>query len=219
MNGPHDLGGQQGFGPVRPDPDPSCFHAPWESRAFALTLAMGATGTWTLDATRHARESLPPAEYLRSSYYRIWWRGLWSQLLSNGLVSEQELLTGQVIDAAKAVRRVLDAGDVARAMAAGASTGRPLARPAAYAVGERVRARRMNPTHHTRLPRYVRGCEGTIAIVHGAHVFPDANAHGQGEAPQWLYCVRFDARDLWGPDTTADAVHVDCWQSYLERAA
>ena len=52
--------------------------------------------------------------------------------------------------------------------------------------------------------------------LHGAHVFPDSNALGAGEKPQWLYAVRVEARDLWGPDTTATAVFVDCWEPYLE---
>ena len=56
----------------------------------------------------------------------------------------------------------------------------------------------INPTGHTRLPRYVRGRRGTIERDHGAHVFPDSNAHFQGENPQYLYTVRFAARELWG---------------------
>ena len=46
MNGVHDMGGMHGFGPVEPEPDEPVFHAEWERRAFALTLAMGATGQW-----------------------------------------------------------------------------------------------------------------------------------------------------------------------------
>ncbi|MEZ5739216.1 MAG: nitrile hydratase subunit beta [Burkholderiaceae bacterium] len=79
-----------------------------------------------------------------------------------------------------------------------------------------MRARRLNPLTHTRPPRYVRGCIGTVVGVQGASCFPDTHAHGLGEAPQWLYPVRFAAQELWGADTTADAVHVDCWESYLE---
>lgn len=218
MNGPQDLGGAQGFGPVRPDPDDRPFHAPWERRAFAMALAMGATGAWNLDGTRHARESLPPAEYLASSYYRIWWRAMEDMLLARGLVGPDELREGRVIDAPRPLARVLSADAVEAAMQRGGPTGRPATAPARFSAGERVRARLLNPAGHTRLPRYVRGREGTISIVHGVHVFPDAHAHGAGEAPQWLYSVRFAAADLWGPDTTADAIHVDCWESYLQPA-
>ena len=58
----------------------------------------------------------------------------------------------------------------------------------------------MHPVGHTRLPRYARGRAGVVERVHGAHVLPDANAHGAGEQPQWLYTVRFAARELWGDD-------------------
>lgn len=76
----------------------------------------------------------------------------------------------------------------------------------------------MNPATHTRLPRYCRGKRGTIISVRGAHVFPDTNALAQGEHPQWLYTVQFEAAELWGPDTTASSVCVDCWEPYLEQA-
>ena len=72
MNGVHDMGGLQSFGPVQPEADEPPFHAPWEKRALALTLAMGATGSWNIDQSRAARESLPPGKYLTSSYYQIW---------------------------------------------------------------------------------------------------------------------------------------------------
>src|SRR5262249_43840223 len=76
VNGPHDLGGAQGFGPVRPEPDEPVFHAEWERRALALQLAMSATGTWSIDESRFARERTPPAEYLAASYYEKWMLGL-----------------------------------------------------------------------------------------------------------------------------------------------
>ncbi|HEX7761789.1 MAG TPA: SH3-like domain-containing protein, partial [Caulobacteraceae bacterium] len=87
-----------------------------------------------------------------------------------------------------------------------------------FAVGEAVRARNLNPAGHTRLPRYVRGHPGLITRWHGVHIFPDANAHGQGEQPQPLYQVRFEAADLWGDVTQKSAVYLDLWESYLEPA-
>ena len=62
MNGPQDLGGQAGFGPVAPEPGEPVFHAAWERRAMALTVAAGAMGHWSIDESRHARESLHPAD-------------------------------------------------------------------------------------------------------------------------------------------------------------
>lgn len=219
MNGPQDLGGAHGFGPVTPEPDEPIFHAPWERRAFALTIAMGATGAWPLDAARHARESIPPARYLASSYYEIWLQGLETLLVERGLVTAEELERGAALEPPAALPRTLRADAVAATLARGSPTARPAATAARFAPGDTVRTLNRHPARHTRLPRYARGRLGTIASVHGAHVFPDTVAHGLGEQPQWLYTVRFDARELWGPDTTAGSVCVDCWEPYLEPAA
>ena len=216
MNGVHDLGGMQNFGPIRPEIDEPRFHAQWERRTFALTIAMGATGQWSLDQSRALRERLPAAQYLANSYYQIWLDGLCGLLLERGLVTHAELQDGLMRELPRAALRVLKAEQVDPALARGAPTGRPIAGAARFAVGDRVQAKVMNPTGHTRLPQYCRGKPGTIAIVHGPHVFPDANASGRGEQPEWLYSVRFAAQELWGADTTSTAVHVDCWESYLE---
>lgn len=91
MNGVHDLGGMHGFGPVvREDPEP-VFHAEWERRAFALTLAMGAWGRWNLDMARFARERMPPAEYLAASYYERWLFGLEQLLVEHGFLTREEI--------------------------------------------------------------------------------------------------------------------------------
>jgi nitrile hydratase len=219
VNGPQDLGGQHGFGPVRPEADEPLFHDAWERRALALTVAMGASGAWNLDAARHARESMPPAQYLSSGYYTIWIDALERLMLERGLVSAAELADGRPREASRPLARRLDAASVPAALAAGSPTLRPAGAPARFAPGDAVRARRMNPESHTRLPRYLRGCVGTVVALHGAHVFPDTHARGEGEQPCWLYTVRFDAHALWGPDTTASSVSVDCWEPYLEPLA
>jgi len=60
---------------------------------------------------------------------------------------------------------------------------------------------------------------GTVELLHGAHVFPDTNAHGAGEQPDWLYTVRFDASELWGRSGDATvSVSIDAWEAYLEPA-
>ena len=86
-----------------------------------------------------------------------------------------------------------------------------------FAVGDGVTARNIQPAGHTRLPRYARGKPGVIARVQGVFVFPDSNAMGQGEQPQYLYAVRFTARDLWGEAAGAgDSLYLDMWDSYLD---
>jgi nitrile hydratase len=216
MNGVHDMGGMQDFGPVAPEADEPRFHYPWERRAFALQLAMGATGAWSLDQARSARESLPPAQYLASSYYEIWFAGLVALMRERGLVSAAEIASGRKHEPPKALPRRLDGNSVAAALARGASTQRPLPGTPRFAPGDAVRTVNVNPPGHTRLPRYCRGKPGTIVAIHGAHVYPDANARGGGENPHWLYTVRFAASELWGPDTSATTVHVDCFEPYLE---
>ena len=219
MNGAHDMGGMHGFGPVRPEPNEPAFHAEWERRAFALTIAMGATGEWNLDQSRFARESLPPAEYLAKSYYEIWFAGLERLLRDRGLVNDKEVEAGRALSPAKPVKRTLAAADVGRTLGRGGPTRREAPAAARFKVGDRVRAKNIHPPTHTRLPRYVRGHVGVVERVHGCHIFPDAHAQGVGEDPQWLYAVRFDGRELWGPDADASArVSVDAFEPYLEPA-
>jgi nitrile hydratase len=224
MNGVHDMGGMHGFGPVPLEDHEPLFHAPWERRALGLTLAMGATGQWNIDQSRSARESLPPATYLGSSYYRIWILALERLMARRGLVTEEELTAGQLRTPAlpAATARALRHENVDAALARGTPTERPATSPARFAVGDRVRALNRHPASHTRLPRYVRGHVGTVVLVHGAHVFADshaASAPGQAfdEAPQWLYTVAFGGQDLWGTDAEPGLrVSVDAWESYLE---
>jgi nitrile hydratase len=206
-----------GFGRVEAEPDEPWFHAEWEKRAFGMTLAMGATGVWNLDTSRHARESLHPAEYLSSSYYEIWTKGLEKLVLQAGLVAEDELKAGRALGPPKPVKRVLKPDDVLPVLLSGGPSARAAGTAARFAVGDRVLTRNMHPRGHTRLPRYARGKHGIIEQVHGAHVFPDSNAHGQGEAPQWLYTVRFTGPELWGEEADPTlTVSIDAWESYLE---
>jgi nitrile hydratase subunit beta len=217
MNGGQDLGGMMGFGPVAAERDEPWFHATWERRAFGLTLAMGATGAWNLDMSRHARESLHPADYLSSSYYEIWTKGLEKLVAQAGLVSDEELTRGQALTEPAPVKRVLKRQEVPTVLAKGGPTDRPAEQPARFAIGDQVVTRTMHPSGHTRLPRYARGKRGLIERVHGVFVFPDSNAHGEGENPQWLYTVRFSGPELWGEEADpALAVSIDAWESYLE---
>lgn len=213
-----DLGGQSGFGPVRPEADEPWFHAEWEKRALALTLAMGATGAWTIDQSRAAREQQPG--YLGMSYYKVWTGGLERLMADRGLVTEADLAAGHAVDPPLPVKRRLAAADVAATLARGGPTERESSTPARFAVGDRVVTRAVaTPQGHTRLPRYAQGKTGTVTHLHGVHVFADASAAGLGEAPEWLYTVRFDGTALFGPgaDPTV-SVSVDAWDSYLEPA-
>lgn len=201
-----DVGGRQGFGPVAPERDEPVFHHDWERDVFALTLAMGGTGAWTLDRSRYMRETLPPAQYYGASYYEIWFAALERLLADSGVTGE-----------ASARPHPLKGGDVRARIAAGGPTSRP-GPEAMFSPGDRVTVRLGHPQHHTRVPHYVRGRTGRITAQHGCHVFPDTNAHGKGENPVPLYTVTFDAADLWGPDTTASEIAMDLFEPYLVAA-
>ena len=219
MNGAQDLGGQMGFGPIEIEEDEPNFHAKWEERAFALTLAMGMTGSWNIDTSRHARETLHPVDYLSSSYYEIWAKGLEKLMLNAGLVTAEELRAGRKIEQAKPVKRILRAEDVAKVLARGGPADRPETQAARFKVGDKVRTKRMHPEGHTRLPRYARDCIGVIEAVHGVHVFPDSNASGKGESPTWLYNVSFKGTDIWGEDSDPTlTLQIDLWGPYLDLA-
>ena len=212
-----DLGGQPGHGRVLPEPEGELFHADWEPRALALTLAMGATGAWNIDTSRSARETLP--DYAQLSYYQIWLTALEKLMTERGLVRPDELASGHAQHPALPLPRKLVAEAVPATLARGSPTVRPATAPARFHIGQQVRTRAEAPPHHSRLPAYVRGQVGVIERLHGCHVFAEAHAQVLGEQPQWLYTVVFEGTALWGAGSTPGlTVSVDAWDSTLEPA-
>lgn len=208
MRGPQDLGGRMGFGPVAPEQDESLFHADWEARALGLTLACGGLGHWSIDESRLARESLPPAVYYSSSYYEIWIRALEGLLHRHGL-----------LDRDTPHPRRLSADRVPQVLARGTPYDRPLTMLPRFAIGQRVRAKNTHPRGHTRLPGYLAGHVGVIEADRGGFVLPDSHAHGGGEAPERLYTVVFDGVEVWGRDGEPGlSISADLWESYLDPA-
>jgi nitrile hydratase len=220
VNGAQDLGGMMGFGPVVAETDEPIFHADWEKRALGVTLCCGALGEWNLDTSRHARETLHPVDYLASSYYEIWIKGLLKLLAARGLVSREEVEAGRSLAAPKPTARpALKAVDVPARLASGGPCDRPLDRAPRFQIGDRVRTRNIHPAGHTRLPRYARGKLGVVEGCQGSFVFPDTNADRKGEDPQWVYSVAFKGAELWGAESDpALSVALDCWEPYLEPA-
>ena len=217
MNGVHDMGGMQGLGPIDPEQHEPVFHEPWEARVFALVRAMGAWRKWNIDASRFQREQIPAAEYLRMSYYEKWLAGLNELMVAKGLVTAAELASGKAASHGPQSSPALTADKVPMLVSKGSPSNRTTSATPLFDPGQPIRTRNMNPLGHTRLPRYARGRAGTIDRVHGVFVFPDTNALYQGENPQYLYCVKFTARELWGAAAAAqDSVYIDLWESYLE---
>jgi nitrile hydratase subunit beta len=220
MNGVHDMGGMTCFGPVVREKDEPLFHAPWERRVFAMTmLNMGRLET--LDGFRHAVERMDPAHYLESSYYEHWLTAFEVLALEKGMLTQEELASGLASTTKMSDQPPLPPEAVPVVVSHGAPCSRKTGRQKPrFNVGDRVTTKNLHPSGHTRLPRYVRGKQGEIYIVHGTFVYPDTNAHSQGEKPQPLYCVRFDARELWGPNAARrDHLYIDLWEDYLTPVA
>ena len=219
MNGVHDMGGMQGMGPIHYERDEPVFHAPWEARVFALNLAMRAWRRWNIDAGRYEIELIPPADYLRMSYYEKWFVRLVELLVKRKLATREEIQAEAPAPNASKAEPPLTTERVGSMLRTGAAASRTAGLAPRFAPRQRVRARTINPEGHTRLPRYVRGRTGTVERDHGVYVFPDTNALFLGEKPQHVYSVRFAARELWGDQASPrDAVYLDLWDEYLEPA-
>ena len=219
MNGIHDLGGMHGFGRV-PIEESAPYHAAWELRVAAIMLGLLRRGLYNLDAFRHGIESMEPGHYLRASYFERWRTSVEQNLIRSGALRADDL---------DERRRTIDQGtkpptpqqgrDEAHAPPLGQRPGfvREIDAPPRFRNGARVRTRNLNPAGHTRLPGYARGKSGRIDRVYPGFVFPDTNAHGKGENPQYLYNVRFEASELWGDAAEpASSVAIDLFESYLE---
>ncbi len=218
MNGVHDLGGMQGFGPIQREENEPVFHARWEGRVRAMMIAGLQLGLYNLDEFRWALERMDPAEYLDASYYEKWLAAIERLYIEKGVVTQEELksrlrqphpISPSQGDPAVA-QRLLDSRP---SQPHGSPTHTPR-----FKSGDRVVAKNSHPRGHTRLPRYVRGRGGVVDRLQGSYVFPDKNALGLGQDLEYVYSVRFEARDLWGKDASAnDRVYIDLWESYLER--
>jgi nitrile hydratase len=218
MNGIHDMGGMQDMGPIHYEKDEPVFHEPWEGRVYVIRRAMGAWRKWTTDHARHEVERIPPTDYLRMSYYERWLVSTEELIVKAGLITRAELESGKPAPGSQKATPPLKTADMQTVLV------RPkVARPDAgvkpkFKVGEHVRARNVHPPGHIRLPRYARGKSGVIQKDHGIYVFPDTIVAGQGEKPQHVYSVRFQAQDLWGSQASPrHSVYLDLWDDYLER--
>jgi len=217
MDGVHDMGGMDGFGKVEPEPNEPVFHHRWEGRVVAMSRAISLVRNWTIDTSRYVVEMLSPTVYLTASYYERWFLRDVRLLTEQGLIDADEVEGGRALRPGKNLNRRFTLADVDKVTRRG-SYGRPATAPARFKIGDRVRAKNIHPTTHTRLPRYARGHVGVVERLHGAHVFPDSITTGKGEDPQWLYTVRFDGRELWGADADPKLkVSIEAFEPYLEH--
>lgn len=217
MDGIHDLGGRQGFGPVDHDETEENFHAAWEARMMGLVRAMTRPADWSTDWFRHCRELIDPVDYLTRPYFDQWMQAYAAMLVNSGVATVEEIATGRAVTPGPGLGRPMPPEAVAQAKAVAPRFDRSGARAPLFAPGDAVRARRDAPAGHTRLPGYVRGRCGTIHAVRGTHVLPDRNAYGEAVAAP-LYSVVFEAAELW-PEAAGrrDRVFLDLWESHLEH--
>jgi nitrile hydratase len=224
MDGIHDLGGKQGYGAIEREVDEPVFHPRWEARVFGISLTGAGGAARNADHFRHAIERIAPAAYLTHGYYGRWLGGLENRIVEAG-----------VLDIATISRRALELGASPNDLIAARPSRRPdridyrpggegnrraVARAAHYPVGARVRTRSHGADGHTRLPAYARDRTGVVVACHGGWVYPDSNAHGRGEDPQYLYTVAFEGRELWGDDAEPGVVvRLDLFEPYLESDA
>jgi nitrile hydratase len=208
VDGVHDLGGIEGFGPVEHTPAEPVFAEDWERRAFRLNMAvLSAAGVGGAEF-RHSIERMDPGHYLTSSYYEHWLTSSASLAVEHGLASLEEL------ERHAGGRFPLSRADRGSAPA----TPQEARTEARFAVGQHVRVREWHPAGHTRAPRYVQGKRGVVVRVDGAANFPDFEAHGGGTILDPTYSVRFTSRELWGEGgSDGEAMHVDLWERYLEE--
>jgi nitrile hydratase subunit beta len=226
VNGPHDIGGMQSFGPV--PMDQRVFHAPWEARAMAMTIALLARGLIEGEQARFFREQMRPVDYYKATYYERYLVLLETGLVAAGLASRADFIecqhqlaqTSAMPGSASPPTSSPPGRSILTTLGGGSfATRRDIKGPVRFSVGQAVFVRNINPISHTRLPRYVRGKRGTVQRVYPAYVFPDTNAVGAGEQPQHVYAVSFSARELWGETAEAnESMQVDIWESHLEPA-
>ena len=204
MDGVHDMGGKQGFGPVRYASSRTAFKAAWEPRANALYSLGVRLGLINMDEYRHAIERMEPRHYLAASYYERSLTGLATLLVEKGIVTHAEI-------------EQLAGGRFPLAAPIGPGRGNATARTR-FRPGDRVRVRDAHVPGHVRMPSYIRGKTGVVMSESPAYPFPDAHAHGVAAEDEPTYDVRFRSEDLWPSSSDAALVHVGVFQSYLERA-
>jgi nitrile hydratase subunit beta len=184
------------------------FHADWERRLFGIVrLTIDERYNW--DEFRSAIERLTPVEYLSATYYERWLSALERYLVEKGDILEADL---RQESGGRVPRPGIPPPDPAESISA-VSVGTE----ARFQAGDRVYVRNLNPSGHTRLPRYVRGRTGTIDRLLGVFTYPDTNALQLGNVRQQVYAVRFTAREIWGSRASSrDSICVDLWDEYLD---
>lgn len=225
----HDLGGREGYGRVEIDDIPVGFAERWHAVVFsAMRAGYPAGAVRNSDHFRHSVERIDPDRYLGDTYYGRWLGGIESLYVEAGVLSAQELLDRCSIASAGLRTDPAIVGSDWHSVDHG-TAARESTSDAIFEVGSTVRTRRPDLDGesaqsagevwlgHTRLPEYALGCVGEVVARHGSWVYPDTNAHGLGEQPQWLYSVCFTGAALYGSSAEPNVeVVLDLFEPYLQ---
>lgn len=223
MNGPHDLAGAHGFGAVPYDRDDPVFHAPWERRVFGMQRVLNYHGVPPhIDEGRYDVEQLEPATYLAAGYFERWLLATERRVVRRGVLTQDELERRRAEleqEPASPLPSKPDPEQVERILArvlGGRRSAKEVERPPRFAVGDAVLTKNVHHRGHTRIARYVRGRRGVIARVYDAFELPEVAAVDGPSTPDYVYAVRFDARELWGESAEPNAsITLDLFEHYL----
>ena len=218
MNGVHDLGGMDNFGPLNIEKNEPVFHQEWERRTFGMLLSMMAAGYFKTDEVRRETELMPPADYLGADYYEKWLFSLENILLEKNVLTREELEKGKSLRQSGGMALQVPPLDrVQYAMRNPVPVNLDMDLPRKFNVGDKIIARNINPVHHTRIPRYIRSRRGIVEQYHGIYLLPDTNAHGGPDKPQGVYNVKFSSAELWGDALPAnDFIYIDLFDDYMD---
>lgn len=227
MDGIHDMGGMQGFGPVDPDDDTGGYHADWEGLVHSAFVATLGSGVHNMDEFRHSIERMKPDHYLNAAYYDRWLIGVSTLAVEKGVISPREL-RDRTASISSNEATVPDRRDPDRieelidGVVEQYSSRREQEQKPRFELGDEVQVRNMHPDGHTRCPGYVRNARGVVKQHRGTHTLPDAHAHGDEDAEP-MYNVAFDLNELWdkhsepGVGDSSEVIRIELWESYLEE--
>lgn len=211
MDGPHDLGGKGGYGPIDIDAPP--FREEWERRQWALSKNVPIPGG-TIDWWRHGIENMDPITYATEPYFGKWCLNEIAHRIDQGLFTMDEVLGGPRGPVSDPPATPLDMDDALARLRANNNDFRvALCTSPLFQLGDLVRTSSTASPGHTRLPAYARDHVGTVIAHHGGHLFPDEGARGHHVGAH-LYTVEFTAAELWGTDDL-DTICLDLWEPYL----
>ena len=221
MNGVHDLGGMDNLGPLEVEQNEPVFHENWERRIFGMLMSMMAAGYFKTDEIRRETELMPPADYLSAKYYEKWLFSVTNILMEKNVLTREEIEAGKSLRSSGGLVLNPPPLDMMKyAMSNPVPVNLDIDLPKKFNVGDAVIARNINPLHHTRIPRYIRGRRGVIEQYHGIYLLPDTNAHGGPDKPQHIYNVKFSSAELWGDENPAnDFIYIDLFDDYMDLAA